>query len=269
VKISGWMSNRIHMPPYVKRDTVLLPALFILNFFFFSTWIHLGQVATRPWLILVWLYGLAILVPLAWRDKAPVAVFTIQWVLTVSAWPIMPLYIPVVGIPTAVHAVSVHRSRKISLLALLASVIPIGLDVAVGFQLFLDPALQLRWIIPNATILVFMTVGAWAAGRVTRASQQHVQHLEHERETVQEAVAAERRRIVRELHDVVSETTGKKAMAELRRILRLLEASDPPSHAAGIGEPRAVTGLGGPDRAAHLITRHRNAGDRARRGDTM
>ncbi|MGH4007025.1 MAG: hypothetical protein ACRDTH_02460, partial [Pseudonocardiaceae bacterium] len=59
---------------------------------------------TKPWLLLVWLYGLAMLVPLAWRDKAPVAVFAIQWVLTVTAWPIMPRYTPVVGVPIALYA---------------------------------------------------------------------------------------------------------------------------------------------------------------------
>ncbi|MGH3989998.1 MAG: histidine kinase, partial [Pseudonocardiaceae bacterium] len=96
---------------------------------------------------------------------------------------------------------------------------------------------------------------------------QHVQRLESERETVREAVAAERGRIARELHDIVShavtaivlqaagaarvahtnftqvtqslaniEATGKQAMAELRRLLGVLEASDPAGYAAGTGE---------------------------------
>jgi len=111
-------------------------------------------------------------------------------------------------------------------------------------------------------------------GRVTRASQQHVKNLEAERETVREAIHAERGRIARELHDTVShavtaivlqaagaarvantnfaqvtqslmniETAGKQAMAELRRLLGVLEASDPGSYSAGMGELGPQPGL--------------------------
>jgi signal transduction histidine kinase len=276
MKIPGWMPNDIHMPPSVKRDALLLLELFLLNCFVFSAWPQLGQVATKPWLLLVWLYGLAMLLPLVWRDRAPVTVFAIQWVLTVAAWPFIPLYTPVVGIPVALYAVSVHHGRKISLLALLASFIPNGLAAAVAFRDHSTPAHQINSFIANAILLVIVTVGAWGAGRVTRAIQQHVQHLERERETTREveAVAAERRRIARELHDIVShavtvivlqaagaarvadtnfvqvkqslahiETTGKQAMTELRRLLEVLEESDPASHAAGNGELRPQPGL--------------------------
>jgi hypothetical protein len=169
-------SCRSHARLAVQRNALLLLTLYFFDCYAFSSWRHFGQAANNPWLILVWLYGLAMLVPLAWRDRAPVTVFSIQCALTVAAWPIMPQYIPIVGIPTAVYAVSLHRSRKVSLLALLASVIPIGLVAAVGFRLYPDPALQLRWIIPNTLIFVIVTVGAWGAGRMIRASQQHVQH---------------------------------------------------------------------------------------------
>jgi signal transduction histidine kinase len=192
----------------------------------------------------------------------------------VAVWKIMPLYIPVVGIPVALYSVAVHRSRKISLLTLVASIVPIGLDAAQGFTLYSDPALQLRWLLPNAILLVIVTAGAWGAGLVARASQQHVQQLERERETVREAVTAERSRIARELHDIVShavtaivlqaagasrvantnfaqviqslaniETTGKQAMAELRRLLGVLDANDPIDHDAGIDELGPQPGL--------------------------
>jgi signal transduction histidine kinase len=265
MKTPGWT---------LKRDALLLPALYVLNVFFFSSWLQLGQLVAKPWLLLVWLYGLLMLVPLVWRDRAPVVVFALQWLLTVLAWPFMPIYTPVVGVPLALYTVAVLRSRKESLLALLASAVPVGLGAAVAFRVYSEPALQLQSFIPNAILLVIVTIGAWGAGRVARASQQHVQYLETERETVREAVAAERSRIARELHDIVShavtamvlqaagaariantnfaqvkqslgniETTGRRAMAELRRLLGVLEAADPDGRTTGIAELGPQPGL--------------------------
>ncbi|MGH3886556.1 MAG: sensor histidine kinase [Pseudonocardiaceae bacterium] len=234
----------------------------------------LGQVTTKPWLLLVWLYGLAALAPLAWRNSAPVTVFATQCVLTVAAWPFMNLYTPVVGIPVALYAVSVHCSKKVSLLALLASFIPNGLAAAAQFRIFSTFIAAFSSFVPTAIFLVVLATVAWGAGRVTQASQRHVRHLEREREAAQrereaareaEVLAAERRRIARELHDIVShavtgmvlqaagaarvadtdfaqvkrsmahiETTGKQAMTELRRLLGVLEAGDPVDHVAGI-----------------------------------
>ncbi|MGH3822671.1 MAG: sensor histidine kinase [Pseudonocardiaceae bacterium] len=266
--------SSIPISPSAKRDACLLPALFLLNLFFFAAWFKLFKLSTEPWLIFVWLYAIGVLVPLRWRDRAPVAIFAVQWVLTVIAWPFMPLYNPVVGVPLALYAVAVHRSKKTSLLAMLASAVPIGLCAGVSFRNYPALDLQIMTFVPNVTFLVIITLGAWGAGRVTRASQQHVLALESERETVREAVAAERSRIARELHDIVShavtaivlqaagasrvaktnfaqvtqslahiETTGKQAMAELRRLLGVLEASNPDSHTAGSGELGPQPGL--------------------------
>jgi hypothetical protein len=160
----------------VKRDVLLLAAFYLCNCFTFSAWIHLGEVATKPWLLLVWLYGLVILIPLAWRDKAPMTIFAIQWVLTVAAWPIMPLFTPVTGIPVALYAVAFHHGRKISLLTLLASIIPVGLCAAVAFRVFPTYGEQLLPFISNVIFLVLITAGAWRAGRMMRVGQQHVQH---------------------------------------------------------------------------------------------
>jgi signal transduction histidine kinase len=272
----GWVPTSIQVPPSVKRDALLLPALYLLNCLLFSAWLQLNDVATKPWLLLVWLYGLAALIPLAWRDRAPVTVFTIQCILTVAAWPFMPFYTPVVGIPVSLYAVSVHRSRKISLLALLASFIPNALAAAVAFRVYSIPAQQLRSFVPNDILLVIAAAGAWGAGRVTQASQRHVRRLEREQETAREmeVLAAERRRIARELHDIVShavtvmvlqaagaarvanadlsqvkrslthiETAGKQVMAELRQLLRVLQAGDLPGHALSTNAFRPQPGL--------------------------
>lgn len=304
---SGWIPRGIHIPPSIKQDAVLLPALFVFNCFQFSSWTDLGQVATKPWLLLVWLYGLLGLVPLAWRDRAPVVIFAIQCAHTVAGWPILHYYTPVVGVPVALYAVSVHRSGRTSLLALLASFIPNGLIVSVVFfwnyhHVYHDFSDAVRTSIANSVFLVLVAGGAWGAGRLTRASQQRVQllerqqeqlerhqkHLESQQKTAQESVAEERRRIAREFHDIVThsvtsiilqaagatevadidparvkqslvniETTGKQAMAELRRMLGVLVRSDPTDHAAGIGELGPQPGL---EDLAALLATARNTG---------
>jgi signal transduction histidine kinase len=98
--------------------------------------------------------------------------------------------------------------------------------------------------------------------------------VDREPETVREAVAAERRRIARELHDIVShavtgivfqaaaaarvadtdlaqvkqslaniETTGRQAMAELQRLVEVLDASEPAGDTLGVGELTRQPGL--------------------------
>jgi signal transduction histidine kinase len=259
-----------------RLDALLFSALFIFNCFVYSAWLELGQLATRPWLLLVWLYGLVSLVPLAWRDKAPVSVFATQWVLTVAAWPIMSHYIPMAGITVALYSVSVHRDRRVSLLALLSSSIPIGLALATELMLPNPGHGPFEAFFTNGVLLVVAVGWAWGLGRVTQANQRHVHDLELERESAREAevLATERRRIARELHDIVShavtvivlqaagaarvaktdftqviqslahiEATGKQAMSELRRLLGVLEDSDSTQHAADTSEFKPQPGL--------------------------
>lgn len=274
MRILSWIPSGVHLSPWAKREALLLSLLFLLNSFFFSAWPQLGQVAARPWLLLAWLYGLAMLVPLVWRDRAPVTVFIIQLVLTVAAWPFMPLYTPVVGIPVALYAVSVHCASSISLLALLACSVPIGLAAASTLRTR-HPAEGIQVFISTSVVLLIVAVGAWSQGRVTGAIQRHLQHLEREREATRDAelLVTERRRIAREIHNTVStavtaiilqagaaraadtdlarvrqalaliQTTAKQAMDELRGLLGLLKASDPTADPAGIGELGSQPGL--------------------------
>lgn len=271
MRIPGWIPSTVHLPPSVKQDKLLILALFTCNCLFFSAWVELGQLPSRPWLLLVWLYGFASLVPLVWRDRAPLAVFGTQWLFTVVAWPILPHYIPALGMPVALYAVSVHCGRKISVLALLATLIPTGLNAAAEFDLD-----GVNSLVTNGLFFVAAAGWAWGLGRMTQASRRHVQNLEHEREAAREAdvLAAERRRIARELHDIVShavtvivlqaagaarvaetdfaqvtrslahiETAGKQAMAELRRLLGVLADSDPANDAVGIDRLKPQPGL--------------------------
>jgi signal transduction histidine kinase len=275
MKIPGWMPQGMHIPPSVRSDALLISVIYVFNCFTFSVVLELGQVTTKPWLLLVWLYGLVVLVPLFWRDRAPVIVFTTQCVLTMAAWPIMPHYVPVVGVPVALYAVAAHRSGKISALALLASFVPNELAATIGLR---NPHVTLTQGIVsfanNSVFICLVTAAAWGAGRMAQASRRHVQQLERERETAREAVTSERKRIARELHDIVShavtvivlqaagavrvaetdfaqvivslghiQAMGEQAMAELGRLLGVLQASDAASPAVGLSELGPQSGL--------------------------
>jgi signal transduction histidine kinase len=214
------------------------------------------------------------------------AVFVAQWALAVAAWPFMAEYAPVVGIPVALYAVSFHCRRKTSLLALAASFVPSGLTAyAISFKAprsTLNAALVT--FMSNALFLIFMAIGAWILGRSLRASQWHQQRLEHEQKIAREfeMLTGERRKIARELHDIVSHsvtvillqangaaciadtdfaqitdsdfvrikqslahitTTGTQTMAELRRLLEALDTGNATRDAVGISELKPQPGL--------------------------
>ena len=277
MKILGRLLSGAHLSPSARRDALLLPSLFVLNSFIFSSWPQLGQTVSNPWLLFAWLYGLAALAPLAWRDRLPITVFLIESVLTVAAWHFMDLYVPVVGIPVALYAVSVHHSSRLALVALLLSCIPNGVAAAGTFQ---TPSYSedqhIQTFVSSSVLLVMAAVWAWGQGRLTRAIQRHRGELERERQAIRDAelLAAERRRIAGDVHDTVStattvivlhaavakrvvhtdvarvrqalaliETTAREAMNELRCLLGLLEANDPARGAEDSGGSGPQPGL--------------------------
>jgi signal transduction histidine kinase len=286
MKFPGWIPKNIPLPPSAKWDMILLPTLFLFNFFSFSSWLHLSHATIHPWLVFPWLYGLVGLFPLAWRHRAPIIVFVTQWVVAVAAWPFMSEYVPVVGIPVALYAVSFYRSRRVSLLTLAASFISSGVAAyAVSFKVP-HPTVNAALVafISNFLFFTIVAIGAWSLGRSIGVSQRHQQHLEREQEMAREIemLTAERRKIARELHDIVSHSvavillqangaaciadtdfgqitesdfakikqslahvtaTGTQTMAELRRLLWVLETGDAAADAVGSSELKPQPGL--------------------------
>jgi hypothetical protein len=199
-------------------------------------------------------------------------VFTSQWALAVVAWPFMHLYSPVVGIPTALYAVSVYRPTYASLLALLACAIPNGLAAFATMRTHQLVANGSQVLISTVVVLAMAAVGAWALGRLTRADRGRIRQLEREQEARQKAtiLATERRRAVEELRTILEdttaiasqagraarvadtdldqaihalahiETTARRAMNQLRRLFRMLEARDP-AQQASVAETLATT----------------------------
>ncbi len=187
---------------------------------------------------------LAMTVAIAWRRREPDAVLIAE-VLGVLLLP-SRLQLPQgVAVLAAVYSAALYSNRRILVLALLtgagAWLLAIGGDVQ----------------IPGALVPLLLLAPAWLAGVAMRQREQSAQasaaradRLELEREA---ALHAERARIARELHDIVThsvsvmvlqtgaarqilgrdeqraeallesvETSGRSALDELRRLLGLL-----------------------------------------------
>ncbi|MEZ5205673.1 MAG: sensor histidine kinase [Acidimicrobiales bacterium] len=206
---------------------------------------------------------LVIVAPLAWRRRSPVAAFAVTVAATIPYWVLnyadlmsgLTLYL-------LIYAVGAYRDRPASLYAYVA-----GLGVLVPVMvtgLFAEgEEIDVANIVGNVAIYT----AAWAMGERMRNRRAYQAQLElraealerEQHEAARRALEDERRRIARELHDVVAhsmsvmvvqagaarrvldtdpaaatealgqiETTGREAMTEMRRMLGVLRdgASD-------------------------------------------
>jgi signal transduction histidine kinase len=200
--------------------------------------------------------GLVLTLSLAWRRRAPLAVLALALATSVVANVVAVLdaaTTPAIALVVAVYSVGAHTSGLRAAVGGVGAAGLIAVNVAEQFSLG-----DLLFI---ATILG----GAWLAGRAMRyrREREHVLELltvdlEREREEkARAAVAEERVRIARELHDVVAhaisvivlqarggrrslatdpgetsealdmiEATGSEALAEMRRLLGMLRRDD-------------------------------------------
>jgi signal transduction histidine kinase len=221
--------------------------------------------------------------PLAFRRNAPLGSLLVLLAATAIGTVIAPDYQSfslflawIVG----TYSVAAHEPNDRALWGLLAAALMTGFVAAAGG--FADQ---------STIISVWIFLGAaWGLGRGIRsrderaqALQARAEHLTAEQESqAQRAIAEERRRIARELHDVVAhdvsvmvvqagaaqrvlsqdperareamfsiETSGRQALVELRRMLGVLRASD----ARGSIEPQPVLA-----RVGELVEHVRDAG---------
>jgi len=253
-----------HRPP--RLDVAL--ALALAAFLQLELW---GSDVTTP-ATLAFPVALLMTLPLAWRRLAPLATiaivagaWAIQGVLDDSAQPVQSALL---ALALATYSVAAYATRSRAA-AGLALVLGATLVVEAGDLIVLGP----------------FFVGVWLAGRLYRDRQhlagflqQRTEELERERlETARLAVAEERARIARELHDVVAhsisvmvvqagaerlalgdgapsttsalrsiEETGREALTEMRRMLGMLrETEDESSNAPqpGLARVEALVGV--------------------------
>jgi signal transduction histidine kinase len=200
--------------------------------------------------------GLVLTLSLAWRRRAPLVVLGVAIATSVVANVVGVLdeaTTPAIALVVAVYSVGVHTSGLRAAVGGLGAAALIAVNVTEQFSL------------GDLLFIAAILGGAWLAGRAMRyrREREHVLELltvdlEREREEkARAAVAEERVRIARELHDVVAhaisvivlqarggrrslatdpgetrealdmiEATGSEALAEMRRLLGMLRRDD-------------------------------------------
>jgi signal transduction histidine kinase len=214
-----------------------------------------------------WLWFGAVHLPLVWRRRAPVLVFWTVLVLAGAALTTSPPAIVQGVYPeslalVAVYAVARYRPRRHLWLAV---AVLEGILVAVAWQQDQPwTSLALGTSALAATVLLGLTVSTRRA--YLAELEERARRLERERDQqAQLAVATERARIARELHDIVAHNlavmialadgaafttmvaperatdamqqvsaTGRQALAEMRRLLGLLRDGQPPQAPSGL-----------------------------------
>ena len=238
-------------------DAAVAAALSALSLSIFASIAHRGDPATPRWL------GVSLLLAhsgsLAWRRAAPLTVMAVNLVTGVAFYALgYPVVMLGVSALVALYTVASRSERRASLVALAATAAAMALAVGPGSNG------DLSTVAGNAVVLTVV----WFLGDSHRSRRAYVAALEQrtaelERardELAKTAVAEERLRIARELHDVVAHSMGmiavqagvgahvidsrpedakqslaaieaasKSALAEIRRVLGLLRSPEEPA----------------------------------------
>ncbi|MCX4679231.1 sensor histidine kinase [Streptomyces sp. NBC_01433] len=274
---------RAQLPP-VAVDATLVTALFVLTAFAVRIDLH-----DRPWLLVI---QAALLLPLMWRRRAPLTVFAAVAVAAFAQW-LVDVQLPAdIALLIALYTVAAHAGRPLLLLA--GAVSEAGVLMA-----------SVRWstegrFLGAAVSLTAMATAAAVIGtnmRTRRAYLASVEdravRLERERDQrAQLAVAEERARIARDMHDIVSHNlsvmialadaavfaqyrtpdrtttamrqvadSGRQSLTEMRRFLGILRADEPDALRHPIPGIAQLQSLLDQVRTAGLPTRLRLAGD--------
>ncbi len=193
----------------------------------------------------------ALVLPLAWRNRAPYPVFGTVAAAALLQW-LADVQLPAdVALLVALYAVAAHTGRRGTLVA---CAVVAGGALAACLRWSTDGAFVAPFAALTATAATAATLGAHA--RATRAHLAVLARQQEQRERL--AVAEERARIAREVHDIVGHhlsvmvaltdaavhvrhrapeqataalrqaaETGRQALTDLRRPLGLLRAGEP------------------------------------------
>lgn len=239
----------------------------------------------RPW---VWALDALLVLPLIWRRKAPVAVFTVLAVVGLAQWAAGVRLGADVALLVALYTMAAYRPRRLAVLA--GAVLEIGVVLAATrFAPAGDVLASLIFLSGLVVAAFFIGTSVQNRRAYLAALVERADWLERERDAEARLVAVtERARIARELHDTVAHsltvvitlaeaasaiapsdaaaaqnamgqvaTTGRSALAEMRRLLGVLRADETGALPDGPAERTPAPNL---DRLDDLIANARSAG---------
>ncbi len=167
---------------------------------------HTSLIGIAGWIVLVAMFGV-----LAWRRVAPSLTMAVAGLAT-GAWFLVGFadaFIPT-AVMVALYSVTAYGSRSDGV----ASLVITEFFVVASFASIIFRGGEISLVVIGLNLLLF--VGLWLLGERTRVRRElmlqyreRAEQAERSRELATElAVAEERRRIARELHDVVAHTVG-------------------------------------------------------------
>ncbi len=251
----AWLSERIGPLPERRQDAALATICCIFDLLGFSK-VVMSSASTFPVAIVV--YAAVGYVVLAWRRRAPVAVFAVMWAhSTIATIAIPDSYRPVIGLMVALYTIATLDRLRAGLVALALVFVPASFGIAAEVQ-DASPQQAPAVFVASTILLSLINCGSWSLGRWAHFHRRQVDLLEQQQElAARMAVATERSRIARDLHDIIAhsvsvmllqaagarrvlatdperasaalhniEGAGTQAMVELRRLLGILRTND-------------------------------------------
>jgi signal transduction histidine kinase len=241
------------------------------------------QPGTSATNVLAYVLAIGITVPFAWHRDRPMTALAVSTVALLVYAAGQFVAFPGYGAFALVYGIARHSDRRRALVAFMVSLVALG--VSIGFQPA-GVATVSTWTSTALALAVAWLTGLNLRARRARwvALEERAQTLEREREDqARRAVAEERLRIARELHDVVAHSlsviavqagvahhvldrqpalarpaletvtvTARAALAEMRQLLGVLRQADEPQ--TGLAPAPGLADLG------HLVSQLGEAG---------
>ena len=160
------------------------------------------DVALPTWLL--WLSPLGYL-PLLWRRQAPMLVFVLLWLHSVTCHLLIPGYRPTLAVLVALYTVASRLRLVPSLLALIGAFVVSGLSIASEYRFSTDAANRTDTLVVGILLFLLLDLAVWGGGLAVAASRRERALLTAARQyAARDAVRAERTRLARDMHDVVA-----------------------------------------------------------------